>query len=91
MATNKLSGRTKGALWLLIGPTALLILTFALFALTNWISVSTMQAPTAGELFGSQPVWVPIVNVILWLVAVLSFIAWLPGLIIGIILLATKK
>jgi hypothetical protein len=75
----------------MIGPTALLALVFIGFAVVNLIAVSTSSAPAASDLFGTQPAWTSIVNAVLWLLAVLSFIAWLPGLIVGIVLIATKK
>jgi len=81
MAT--LNKRTKGALWLLIGPTALLTLALLSFVLTNWAFASL-----AGDAGG---VGASLMNVLIFLFGLIGFITWLPGLIIGIVLLATKK
>jgi hypothetical protein len=87
-AKNK---RKRLALWLLIGPTALIIGSLILFAIVNAILAGT--APASGEMFGSdgQSAIRSILNVILFLVGTLSVITWLPGIIAGIILLATDK
>jgi hypothetical protein len=79
----KLDKRTKGALWLLIGPTGLLITTFVLYALVNWLLDS------AG-LLNSNALAVTL-NIILFLIGVLAVVAWLPGIVAGIVLLASKK
>ena len=75
------TGRTKAALWLMIGPTALLVATFMLFALTNWVV----------SYFATVGIATTIINVLLFVAGVISILTWLPGLIIGIILLATAK
>ena len=82
--------RTILALWLMIGPTALLIVTFILFAIVNFIFSSTGIADD-GDLFGKQSVLQTVVNVLLYLAGAITILTWLPGLIIGIVLLATKK
>ncbi len=87
----KIDKRTKGALWLLIAPTALFIVTFILFAVINLIFNQTMQLPADGEALAPTPLIVTITNIILFLTGVVSVITWLPGIIIGIVLLATKK
>lgn len=83
--------RTKGALWLLIGPTALLIATFILFAIVNWMSVAFAAPSVEGELFSETPIWASLINVVLFIVGTLSVVTWLPGLIVGIVLLASPK
>ncbi len=83
--------RTKGALWLLIAPTALIVLTFIVYAITNWVFSTVTPPPTEGELFSETPIGVAIVNVILFVVGALSTAAWLPGLIVGLVLLASPK
>ena len=90
-STGKMTGRTKAALWLMIAPTGLFIVTFILYAITNFIATATAPEPEAGQLFSNGGGGVVIVNVLLFLTGVVSFITWLPGLIIGIVLLATKK
>jgi hypothetical protein len=73
----KVDGRTKAALWLLISPTALIVISILGFALMNWVY--------SGETGG-----IVAANIFLWLVGVVGVVAWLPGLVIGIVLLATQ-
>ena len=91
MATtpSKITGRTKLALWLLIAPTALFVATFLLFAIANWILNPTMWPTADGEAFAPTPIGVTIANIVLFLTGTISVITWLPGLITGIVLLAT--
>jgi hypothetical protein len=79
------------ALWLLIGPTALIISSILLYAVVNFILGATAPTPTSGELIGPSSPVQTILNVILFLAGMLSVITWLPGIIAGIILLATSK
>jgi hypothetical protein len=94
-APKNRSKRTVLALWLMIGPTTLIIVTFILFALLNWVFGATIPAPTSaeGELFAesSTPLIITLGNVLLFLAGAISVITFLPGLIIGIVLLATRK
>ncbi|MFY9228450.1 MAG: hypothetical protein WAO28_03975 [Candidatus Microsaccharimonas sp.] len=83
--------RTKGALWLLIAPTALIVLTFILYAIVNLIASTATPPPTEGQLFTETPAGMVIINVILFIVGTLATVAWLPGLIVGIVLLASPK
>lgn len=91
---NRISGRTKVALWCLIGPTGLFIVTFLLFAIVNWLLAGSgmVTAGTNSEsLFNKPSMVTTISNIILFLAGLIAFLTWLPGVIIGIILLATKK
>ncbi len=103
---TKMSTRTKVGLWLIIGPTALYIVLVIVFAIVNWVLLSTpsatpycdtaysVQEGIYGDGCASTPsdsvgIIRTILNVVLFLGAALAFISWLPGLIIGIVLLAT--
>ena len=90
---KKRSKRTVIALICLLGPTILLIGGFMLFAILNLIFSAYMPAtPVDGQLFGGPvPVWRTVLNVISFLVTSIAFLAWLPGIIVGIVLLATAK
>lgn len=88
---KKMTPRTKLALWLLVAPTGLLIVTFVLFALINFLTTLLTPIVPDGELFGPQPIGLVIANVIFFIFGAISVISWLPGLITGIVLLATKK
>lgn len=114
---KKRSRRTTVALWLLLGPTTLLIVSFLLFALINWMTAgiapepSTANCSTTGgtysaetgittandaecSLFGDSNgagnTTNVVANIMMFIVGAISFITWLPGIIIGSILLATK-
>lgn len=86
---KKVSARTKTALWLLISPTALFVVAFFLFALINLVFNPTFWPAPDTEPFAPTPVGMSILNVILFFVGSVSAIAWLPGIIIGAVLLAT--
>ena len=89
---RKMTGRTKTALWLMISPTALMIITFLGYALVNLAFANTVASTvTDSALFGEQSVVQTVANVLFFLVTALAFLAWLPGLIVGIVLLATPK
>lgn len=87
------SRRTKIALWLMIAPTALIIVVFMLFAILNFVFYTPAAAPAEGELFTESPssLFTTISNVILFVVGAISVTTFLPGLITGIVLLATRK
>ncbi len=79
------------ALWLLLAPTALIVSIAILYSIVNFIAVSTAPTPIEGELFAQPSPIQATINLILFAVGAISAIAWLPGLIAGIILLATQK
>lgn len=85
-----MSKRTKGALWLLIAPSAVIILDLILYALANWIFTATSPAPSS-ELFAPQTGASVITNTLLFFFGLIGILAWLPGIIIGIVLLASPK
>jgi F0F1-type ATP synthase membrane subunit c/vacuolar-type H+-ATPase subunit K len=74
-------------LTLVIGPTALFILAFV-FAMLAGLASNT---PAEGELFAEANPIQQGLNVLVFICAGLGFLTWLPGLIIGIVLLAKKK
>ena len=87
---HKLSSRTKGALWLLIAPTGLFITTFILFAFVNFfVTLLTPMIPDTEQM--TVPVWLTLINVTFFIFGSISVVAWLPGLVAGIVLLSTKK
>ena len=88
---TKMAGRTKAALWLMIGPTALIITVFILYAILNWLFGAAATTSTDGSLFGTTSPGVVIANIMLFIAGTITVITWLPGMIIGIVLLATKK
>ncbi len=74
----------------LIGPTALIVVTLLLYALVNFI-VGTTTPDATGALFEPPSIASRIMNVILFVVGAVSVATWLPGIIVGIVLLATRK
>lgn len=70
--------RTGLALLLLIGPSALIIFAIILAAVSNFIF---------GE--AENPIRT-IINVFVFLAGTVTILAWLPGIVIGIVLLAKK-
>jgi len=80
------------ALICLIGPTALIIISILLYAIVNFIVGSTAQpSPSDADLFVQQSPVHTISNIVLFVVGAISVATWLPGIIVGIILLATRK
>ena len=91
MNTQKLSTRTKAALWLLIAPTALWVVVFILWAVINWgLASLTPVGADVGIGIDSSSVVITMINVAVFILALIAFISWLPGLITGIVLLATR-
>lgn len=89
------SKRKLLALWLLIGPTALTLGCVLLFALVNFIGGVVAPAPTAyapeSFSFGAPNAIGAIINVLLFCIGGIASVTFLPGLIIGTILLMTQK
>lgn len=79
----------KLALLLLIGPSALLVIGIILYTISNFIFSAVGPQPTADNLFPDNPART-IINTLLFLVSTVSILTWLPGIIIGIILLNKK-
>lgn len=71
----------------LLGPTTLIVVSILLYAIMNFIFGSIASSDVA---YSDSPVKV-VLNVVLFLVGIVSVVTWLPGLIGGIILLATRK
>lgn len=83
--------RTVGALWLLIGPTVLIIFSVFGFAIVNWIFNPTMWPTADTAPFAPTPIGISLINILLFFSGLAGVLTWLPGLVIGIVLLATKK
>ena len=81
MESKKKDGKLIAGLWLLIAPTALLIVTFLLYAIINFVFFSV----------GGNDIARVILNVLLYIAGVIGVLTWLPGIIVGIVLLATRK
>jgi len=85
----KMTSRKKLGLWLVIAPTALLIAAAIIFVISGLV---TPTAPASGTtLFNNPTPFASILNILGYLMNIIAFITWLPGLIIGIVLLATPK
>lgn len=86
--TPKKSHKVLGLI-LLLGPTAFIILSILLYAVINFIFSSTAQ-PSADSLYSNSSPVQAILNIFLFLAGAVGTLLWLPGIIIGIILLAKK-
>ena len=73
----------------LIGPSALLILTILTYAVINMISGSSTT--DEASLFAEPSVGETALDVIMYLVGAATVLTLLPGIIVGIVLLATRK
>lgn len=60
------------------------------FSSSNGIS-SGQDEDCANQLIGTTPLFVTISNVILYIMGVIGVLTWLPSLVIGIVLLATRR
>jgi hypothetical protein len=85
--TPQKKSHKKLALVLLIAPTALFILAFIFAIIAGQIDA----APTQSDLFEKTSPAKQIFNIFSFISAIVGFISWLPGLIIGIILLVKKR
>lgn len=107
-AAKKITKRTKLALWLMIGPTALLVISLIGYAILNSVVAHTTPQPapitysatdTPGvykkdpptTLFQETPPAETIGSILLFLSISIVFLTWLPGIVIGIVLLTTQK
>ena len=88
---KNVSTRTKVALSLILGPTVLIAVTFSIFSLLNLVFSLTFQPTPDTANFAATPVFITILNVILFTIGSIGIVSWLPGIIIGAVLLATKK
>jgi len=77
---TRMSTRKKVALFIMIGPTAALFGSAILYALADMALAGTGESVAR-----------TVVNIFMYTVGVVSVLAWLPGLIIGIVLLTTAK
>ena len=94
--THKMSLRTKTALWVMIAPTALLIIAIVAYVFINLalgVTIPDQDPEQNPNLFNDSPslAITTVLNVFLFIAGGISLLTWLPGLIIGIVLLATQK
>lgn len=76
----------------LIAPTASIVVALLLYAVANFFIGATAEpSVTNDELFGDTSMGSTIINVMLFLVGALATLTWLPGIIVGIILIAIRK
>ena len=87
---KKLAKRTNAALWLLIGPTVVGALVFIAFAIINLIFNPTFWPTPDTESFADTPLILTAINILLFTLGSISIIAWLPGIIVGALLLIKR-
>jgi hypothetical protein len=78
----------KLALTFLIAPTALLVIGIICLFIAAYIPNS---APTESNLFGATSLPVKVLTICGFIGTGLGFVTWLPGIVIGIVLLAIRK
>ncbi len=78
----------------MVGPAALFVIAIILYAATNFfISIGASGSPASNDLFGDSSEASPlraISNIILYLFSAISILTFLPGMIVGIILLVKR-
>ncbi len=84
----KKSQRTLWAIICLAGPTALFILTSILFAVSNYLYVG-MATPYEGPTPDAS-ITHTVINTVSFIIGAIATTTWLPGIVVGIVLLATK-
>ncbi|MFZ1250756.1 MAG: hypothetical protein WAR37_04900 [Candidatus Microsaccharimonas sp.] len=89
-AKKKIPSRTKKALILILAPTLMIIISFICFALINLVFNQTFWMKPDGEPVAETLLFVTILNIIFFTIGVVGIISWLPGIVIGGILLAKK-
>ncbi|HEU0266526.1 MAG TPA: hypothetical protein VFQ70_02790 [Candidatus Saccharimonadaceae bacterium] len=88
--TNKL--KLIWGLICLIAPTVLIVIAIVAYAITNFVAGSaTTPTPAEGDLFAQPSTGQAAGNVILYIAGAISVLTWLPGIVVGIVLLATRK
>ncbi|HEU5121865.1 MAG TPA: hypothetical protein VFT59_03385 [Candidatus Saccharimonadales bacterium] len=80
----------KLALLFLVGPTVLILIAISIAAISNLTNSTTQSAPASGELFGDANPISAVLNVVVFLLGALGIFMWLPGIIIGVILMLNK-
>jgi glycerol uptake facilitator-like aquaporin len=89
--THKITGRTKASLWLLIAPTAAIVVSLVMFAILNMVANPTMWPTADGEAFAPTPIGITVINILLFIIGVTGVATFFPALVVGIVLLATAK
>lgn len=74
----------------LVAPSVLFILGIILGLVSSIALSNTAAVEVEGELFASHSSQ-PIINSIIFLLGALSVLTWLPGIIIGVILLVKRQ
>lgn len=83
--------RTKIALWSLIAPTVVIIISIGLFMVLNLVFNPTLWPTPDTQDPAPTPIVITTLNVILAIIGAAGLIAWLPGVITGITLLVTHR
>lgn len=78
--------RKKIAIWLLVGPSAVFMFSIGLYALAS----SLTPEPTGNQLFAQPSPLVTILNVFTYLAGATAIVTWLPGIVVGIVLIVKK-
>lgn len=74
---------------LLVGPSTLFLLAVLLNAIVNFV-VGSSQPSGTDQLFPQPTPFSTVASVVTFIMAAMSIVTWIPGLIIGIIFLKKK-
>jgi hypothetical protein len=88
VAESPKKSKKRLALILIIGPTVLFVAAIIISALSNLFFSAQISE---SELFGQVPIGKTILNIFSFLFGAIAILTWLPGLIIGIILLTKQS
>lgn len=73
----------------LIGPTALITVSIVIYAIVGF--VASTSTSTTNSLSNEPSVAHVIMNLLMFIVGGIAILTWLPGIVVGIILLANRK
>jgi len=92
-SNDNIQSNKKKLIWGLVclfGPSVLIVFSIVIYAIVNFMS-GTGTSTNEADVFTEPSVWERVSNIVLFLVGGLSVLTLFPGIIVGIILLATRK
>ena len=80
----------KLPIFLMVAPTALLIVTILAYAIVSFIFYNAISESSFNALDSQPNLFKTIINIIMFLVGAISTVSFLPGLIVGIVVLVKR-
>ena len=81
----------KLPIFLIIGPAIAVIGSIILYAVVNFLIAGATTDTASSSLFGEQPILKIIVNVVLYILGTGGMLAFVPCLVIGVIILSKRR